>query len=96
MAQARQADRAYPQAAMYPVFAVAAALLVTAIIAFSALGVLRIQLPTIGGVHTNQAVLDSGADWELQRRAQGGYVDPVIQSGNDWERERRQQGGASE
>ena len=96
MAQARQADRAYPQAAMHPVFAVAAALLVTAIIAFSALGVLRIQLPAIGGVHTNQAVLDSGADWELQRRAQGGYVDPVIQSGNDWERERRQQGGATE
>lgn len=96
MAQARQADRAYPQAVMYPVVAVAAALLVTAIIAFSALGVLRIQLPAIGGVHTNQAVLDSGADWELQRRAQGGYVDPVIQSGNDWERERRQQGGATE
>lgn len=96
MAQTRPADRAYPQAAMYPVIAFAAAIVVTAIIAFSALGVLRIQLPAVGGVHTDQVVLDSGADWELQRRAQGGYVDPLIQSGSDWERERRQQGGATE
>ena len=96
MAQTRQADRAFPQAAIYPVLAVAATLLVMAIIAFSAFGVLRIQLPAVDGVHTNQAVLDSGAEWELQRRAQGGYSDPVTQSGDQWERERRQQGGATE
>ena len=96
MAHARQADRAFPQAANYIVAAMAAAILVTAIVAIAAFGLFRVQAPDLDGLGVNQAVLDSGAQWELERRAQSGYVDPVLESGDDWERQRDQQSGGSE
>ena len=96
MAHARQADRAFPQAASYLIAALAAAILITAIAAIAAFGLFNVQAPDLEGVRVNQAVLDSGAQWELERRAQSGYVDPVLDSGDDWERQRDQQSGGSE
>ena len=96
MAHARQADRALPQAASYLIAAMAAAILVTAIVAISAFGLFRVQAPDFEGLQVDQAVLDSGAQWELERRAQSGYVDSVVESGDEWERQRDQQSGASE
>jgi hypothetical protein len=96
MAHARQADRAIPQAASYLIAAMAAAILVTAFVAIAAFGLFNVQMPDLGGRSVDQAVLDSGAQWELERRAQSGYVDPVLESGDDWERQRDQQSGGSE
>ena len=96
MAHARQADRALPQAAMYFIAAVAAAILVTAIVAFAAFGLLGAQAPGVDRLQVDPAVLDAGAQWELERRAQSGYGDPVLESGDEWERQRDQQSGGSE
>src|SRR5688572_22240590 len=96
MAHARQADRAFPQAASYLTAAMAAAILVIAVVAIAAFGPFGAQAPDLNGLRVNQAVLDSGAQWELERRAQSGYVDPVLDSGDDWERQRDQQSGGSE
>jgi hypothetical protein len=96
MAHARQADRANPQAVSNLFAAVAAAILVTTIGAIAAFGLITLPAPDLDGLRVDQAVLDSGAQWELERRAQSGYVDPVIDSGYDWERQRYQQGGGFE
>jgi hypothetical protein len=81
---------------MYFIAAAAAAILVTAIVAFAAFGLIGAQAPDLDGLQVDQAVLDSGAQWELERRAQSGYVDPVLDSGDEWERQRYQQSGDSD
>ena len=96
MAHARQADRAIPQAANYLVAAMAAAILVIAIAAIAAFRPFGAVAPDLDGLGVSPAVLDSGAQWELERRAQYGYVDPVLDSGDEWERQRDQQNGDSE
>ena len=40
---------------------------------------------------TNPAVLESGVQWELQRRQQSGDVDPLTEAQREWERQRRLQ-----
>jgi hypothetical protein len=35
--------------------------------------------------------MESGRQWEIQRRQQLGYGNPVLDSGRDWEEQRRQQ-----
>ena len=91
MAQATQAGRAIPQAPNYPlaaVGAVLAAILVAATIAFAAIN-------PFGGPSVdpaiNPAVLESGAQWELQRRQQSGDLDPLTEAQREWERQRRLQ-----
>jgi hypothetical protein len=96
MAHARQADRTFPQAANYLVAATAAVILVIAIAAIVALRPFGALAPDLDGLGVSPAVLDSGAQWELERRAQSGYVDPVLESGDEWERQRDQQSGGSE
>ena len=91
MAQATRAERAIPQAPNYPLAAVGAilaAILVAATIAFAA-------IDPFGGPSVepaiNPAVLESGAQWELERRLQVGDLDPLTDAQRDWERQRRQQ-----
>jgi len=96
MAHARQADRAFPQAAIYLLAAVAAATLVMVILLVGALGPLGLRTPAVDGIQVDPAVIDAGRQWELQRKAQSGYLDPLIQAGRDWEQQRKQQSGASE
>jgi hypothetical protein len=92
MAHARQADRAYPQFTINPIVAAVAAVLVTGIIAFAAVDPLGLQRPSVGAPGSvNPAVLEAGRQWELERKAQGGYIDPVLESGRDWELQRKQQ-----
>lgn len=93
MAQARPAERAFPQAPNYPlaaVGAVLAAILIAATLAFAAIDPFGPQGPTVDSP-VNPAVLDSGAQWELQRRLQSGDVDPLTEAQREWERQRRQQ-----
>lgn len=91
MTTVRQADRAYPPVAMHQVVALVAALLVAGIVALTAFGPLNIQLPVADGLGATPSVLESGRQWELERRAQSGDIVPVIQSGDDWEQQRRDQ-----
>ena len=96
MAHARQADRAFPQAAIYLLAALAAATLVMVIVLAGTLGPLGVRAPTTDAIQVDPAVIEAGRQWELQRKAQSGYVDPVIQAGRDWEKQRKQQSGAPE
>ncbi len=92
MAHARQADRAFPQAAIYLLAALAAATLVMVIVLAGALGPFAVRTPATDGIQVDPVVIEAGRQWELQRKAQSGYVDPVIQAGRDWEQQRKQQG----
>ena len=96
MAHAHQADRAIPQAAIYLFAALAAATLVMVIVLAGALGPFSVRAPATDRIQIDPAVIESGRQWELQRKAQSGYVDPVIQAGRDWEQQRKQQSGASD
>ena len=91
MTNVRQADSAYPPVAIYQIAALVAALLIAGIVALSAFGPFKVQLPLAGDPGVNPAVLDAGRQWELQRRAMSGEVAPVIRSGDDWEQQRRDQ-----
>lgn len=92
MAQARQADRALPQTAIF------AAILVAAALAGAMLATGTLNLPAThsgapdrGGV--SPALIQAERDWELQRRQQSGWMDPVVEAGREWERQRKQQSG---
>ena len=91
MAQARQADRALPATAIFLAAAAIAAVVLTAVISTGMLDLFGSQSPA-SRAGVSPAVLESGRQWELQRRAQSGVVDPVLESGRDWEDQRRQQG----
>jgi hypothetical protein len=91
MTTVRHAGRAYPPVAIHQVVAFAAALLVAGIVALAALGPLNLQLPSADGPGVRPAVLEAARQWEIQRKAESGYVDPVIRSGQEWEQQRRQQ-----
>ena len=93
MAQATQAPRTIPQAPTYPLAAVGAilaAILVAGTIAFAAIDPFGLRGPSVGSP-ISPAVLESGAQWELQRRLQAGDVDPLTEAQREWERQRRQQ-----
>ena len=89
MAQATQAGRAIPQAPSYPlgaVGAIIAAILLAGTLAFAAID--PFGGPSVGPA-ISPAVLESGVQWELQRRQQSG--DPLTEAQREWERQRRQQ-----
>jgi len=91
MTTVRHADRAFPPVAIHQVLAFVAAVLVAGIVALTAFGPLNIQLPVTDGLGATPSVLESGRQWELERRAQSGDIVPVIRSGDDWEMQRRDQ-----
>jgi len=91
MAQATQAGRAIPQAPSYPlgaVGAIIAAILLAGTLAFAAID--PFGGPSVGPA-ISPAVLESGVQWELQRRQQSGDADPLTEAQREWERQRRQQ-----
>jgi hypothetical protein len=92
MAHARQADRALPQAAIFLFATLVTVIALGAIVAYTAFGV-RVDLPTADRAPSNPALLESGRQWEVERRQQMGEIDPLTRYGRDWEKERRQQGG---
>ena len=93
MAQARQAERSMPQAAMLIAAALAVALVLALVAAFA---VIR-PLPSVqqgsdtGGI--SPALVEAGREWQRQREQQGGFVDPLTQAGRDWQAQREQQAG---
>ena len=95
MAQARQADRGIPQAVIFMVAALVAAVVVSAVLM---VGNLNLFGPSSAGDRgaASTAVLRSERSWLDQRLAQSGHVDPAVRSAREWERQRLQQSGASE
>jgi len=91
MSHLRQAAGAFPPVAIHYIAAVAAALLVAGVVALSAFGPLNVQMPPVDDRGVSPLALEAGREWEIQRRAQSGYMEPVIQSGDAWEEQRRQQ-----
>lgn len=91
MAHARHAERAFPQVGAY--ITIVAALLVSGTLALFAFEPLKLQGPTAEVPPLTPALVEAGQQWELQRKAEMGYVDPIIDSGRDWEEQRRQQSG---
>jgi hypothetical protein len=96
MAHAQPAERASSQTALTLAAAALLAVLLAGIVAFSPLAPFDFGAPT-GGNQVSPAVIESGQQWELQRRQQSSYADPLtpalIESGRQWELQRRQQGG---
>lgn len=88
MAHARQAQRAFPQVAIYPIVAAVAAILVSGILVFSAFDPLGLQAPSVEA--PNPALLEAEARWELQHKLQSGDLDPKTTAEREWERLRRQ------
>ncbi len=95
MAQARRADRGIPQAVIFMVAALVAAVVVSAVLM---VGNFNLFGPSIVGDHgeASAAVLRSEQSWLQQRLAQSGEFEPAVRSARDWERQRLQQSGAFE
>lgn len=92
MAHAQSAERPFANVPAPIVPAMVFAIVLAAIVAIAALGPLG--LFTSGDrIVVDPAVIESGRQWELQRKQQSGWVDPVIESGREWERQRKQQSG---
>jgi len=94
VALARQAERGFPQTAMTISLAAVASVML-AISAFVALDPMGLRAPVASGYHPRPAVMESGRQWEIQRRQQLGYGNPVLDSGRDWEEQRRQQSSSA-
>jgi hypothetical protein len=93
MAHAQRAERAFSQTAISLAAAAVLAVVLTGIVAFSTLNLFGIAAPTGERFQAAPAVIESGRQWELERRQQMGDVDPVTVTGDYWERQRRQQSG---
>jgi hypothetical protein len=96
MAQALQAGRAIPQNALYFAAALVAAIVLTLVVAAGMLNPFGAQAPNRDSDQVNPAVMQGAREWERQRLAQSGYVDPVIRAAREWERQRIQLSGAFE
>ena len=94
MAHAQQAERAFPQSAITLVAAALVAVLLAGIVALS--NPFGLRAPVSDRIQVDPAVVEAGRQWELQRKQQSGYVDPVIEAGREWERQRKQQSGTSD
>ena len=95
MAHAHQAERAFSQAPHFSIASIAAAvgaILVAAILSWSALGSLDLDPPSVQA--PNPALLEAEGRWELQRKLQSGTVDPITRAQREWERQRLQLGAA--
>ena len=92
MAYAPQADRTLPRVPSFslpgPIMAVVAA----GIIAILSIGILALPRPAAPAA--NPFVVASAQQWEVERLAQLGYLDPDVRSAREWEKQRRQQSGA--
>jgi hypothetical protein len=93
MAHAQQAERALPQTAVSLLAAAVAGVLLAGIVAFSTMNSSGLFAPVSDRIQIDPAAVESGRQWELQRKQQSGYVDPVIESGRQWELQRKQQSG---
>jgi hypothetical protein len=93
MAHAQQAERAFPLTAISLAAAAVAAVLMAGIVAFSTVSPSGLFAPVSDRIEIDPIVVESGRQWELQRKQQSGYVDPVIESGRQWELQRKQQSG---
>lgn len=95
MAQARQADRGMPQAVIFMVAALVAAVVVSALLM---IGNVNLFGPSSAGDRgeASAAVLSSERSWLQQRLAQSGHLEPAVRSARDWESQRLQQSGAFE
>jgi hypothetical protein len=96
MAHARQAQRTFPQVAIYPIIAAVAAILVAAFVAFSTLSPVGLPQPAVEAPNVDPALREAEARWELHRKLQSGDLDPLTKAEREWERLRRQLGPALE
>jgi hypothetical protein len=92
MAHAGVAERTAPQVPSFPFIAAIAAVLVAGVIAFLASDPLGLQQPDPTAV--NPLVLAAERRWEVERKAQMGYIDPAVRSASEWEKQRQQVSGA--
>ena len=90
MTQARHADSAFPLSTISMIGAALAAVVLVGAVAVATLAPQRLDLVADDPITVSPAVIASAQQWELERRQQYGYVDPVLESGEQWERERRQ------
>lgn len=67
------------------------AIMAFSIVALTVIGTAGQRAPAIDGYVVSPQALASGRQWEIERRAQSGYSDPVLQSAREWEKQRRQQ-----
>jgi hypothetical protein len=84
-------DPAFPPTTIYVVAAALAAVILTLTVAFVALNPFRIGAPGNGMHNVDPALIEAGRQWELERKQQSGWIDPVIESAREWERQRNQQ-----
>jgi hypothetical protein len=96
MAHAGQAERTFPQVAIYPLIAAVAAILVAAFVAFSPLSPVGLPQPAVEAPNVDPALREAEARWELHRKLQSGDLDPQTEAAREWERLRRQLGRALE
>lgn len=97
MAHARQAERSIPQAPTFSIAALAAAaaaVLVAAILAFSAIDPFGLPQPLVEGPNVDPVLRQAEARWELHRKLQSGDLDPLTQAQREWQRQRLQLGAA--
>lgn len=92
MAHAQPAERPFANVPASFVPAAVLAVVLAAIVAIAALGPFGLFSPG-DRIVIDPAVIEAGRQWELQRKQQSGWVDPVIESGREWERQRKQQSG---
>ncbi|HEX2765692.1 MAG TPA: hypothetical protein VHR55_03515 [Candidatus Limnocylindria bacterium] len=93
MTYARRAVRTHPPLSLPRMRAAIVALAVLATVVVGALGPLGLRIPAPDVIRIDPAVIEAGRDWEIMRREQSGWVDPVIVAGREWERQRKQQMG---
>ena len=86
MAQARRADRAVSQAAIYFAAALIAAIVLTVMVATGTLNIFTEESSWMAPDGANPALLQAERDWE-------GEVDPLVKYFQDYERQRHH-GGA--
>ncbi|MGH2417557.1 MAG: hypothetical protein ACRDFY_04420 [Candidatus Limnocylindria bacterium] len=91
MAHARQAERAFPQAAMYFLAAVIATILVSGTMVFTGIDPFGVLRPAVEAPNVDPALRDAEARWELHRKLQNGTLEPLQQAEREWERQRREQ-----
>jgi hypothetical protein len=93
MTDVRSAERYQPRPMIPSIQAAVLAVIVTVLAVFGSFSLVRAMGGLGDGVTVSPAVLELGRQWELQRRQQSGWIDPVLESGREWERQRKQQSG---
>lgn len=89
MAHARQAERPVLVIPVFPFLAAIAAIIIAGVLVFFALDPLGLRQPDTATVSPH--VLASARQWEIERLAQSGYIEPSVRSAREWEKQRQQQ-----